>query len=273
MRKTTHIVAVVVLFTSFTTTFISRAFAQYSMEVIPDAQQLVLASGFSGTVLVLDQVGNTLYTSNAAFVDQRFIPASTFKVFSTLVALQSGVVTNREAIIAWDGIERGRPEINRDLDLQTAFQLSAVPHFQYMVRTIGAERMQHFLNAVNYGNRNMSGGIDQFWLTGELRISPREQIEFLAKLYAGDLPFRPEVMQEVREIMRSESAADFTIFSKTGWATLGESDHTGWWIGWVEKSDKPFFFATVLQTTVPGEMFGPARLEITRQVLKQLRVL
>lgn len=273
MQEITRIVAVIVLFTCLTTILTSRAFAQYSIEVIPDAHELVLDGGFSGTILVLDQIGNTLYTANAALVDQRFIPASTFKVFSTLVALQTGVVANREAIIAWDGIERGRPEINRDLDLQTAFQLSAVPHFQHMVRTIGAERMQHFLSAVNYGNRNMSGGIDQFWLTGELRISPREQIDFLAKLYSGDLPFRPEVMQEVREIMRSESAEGFTIFSKTGWATLSASDHTGWWIGWVERSDKPFFFATVLQTATPGEKFGPARLDITRQVLKQLRVL
>lgn len=273
MQKLPRLVAIAALSACLLTLLPGLASAQHSIVELPDAQELVLGSRFSGTTLVLDQVGNTLYTGNPALLDQRFIPASTFKVFSALVALQTGVAANRATIIKWDGIERSRPEIHRDLDLQTAFQLSAVPHFQHLVRTIGAERMQSFLNAVNYGNRNMAGGIDQFWLTGELRISPREQIEFLARLYSGELPFRPEVMQEVREIMRSESTEDYTIFAKTGLATLGESDSTGWWIGWVEKSGNPYFFATVLQTTDPDATFAPARLNITRQVLQLLRVL
>src|SRR5690606_19650780 len=102
-------------------------------------------------------------------VDERFIPASTFKVFSSLVALETGVIESERSVITWDGIKRGRSEINRDLDLQTAFRLSAVPHFQDLVRRIGTERMQHYIDLVGYGNQRISGGLDQFWLTGDLR--------------------------------------------------------------------------------------------------------
>lgn len=253
--------------------FSVSAYSQMTIVELPEARQLLVASGFDGTTLVFDVKEDLLRTSNAELIDQRFIPASTFKVFSTLVALQTGIIESKDSIIAWNGIESSRPEINRDLDLKTAFQLSAVPHFQYLVRTIGAERMQQFLDLANYGNRNMAGGVDQFWLTGELRISPREQIEFLTRLYADALPFSLEVMEEVREIMRGETTDEYSIHAKTGWATLGESEHTGWWIGWVEKPDRPYFFATVLQTTTPGETFANARLELTRQMLVMLHIL
>lgn len=44
-----------------------------------------------------------------------------------------------------------------------------------LARRIGPVRMQHYVDAAEYGNRDLSGGLDQFWLTGNLRISPREQ--------------------------------------------------------------------------------------------------
>lgn len=248
-------------------------FSQTALIEIPAARELIAESGFTGTTLVLNARTNEFFTGNPELVDQEFLPASTFKVFSALVALQTGIVSNKDTVLLWDGIERSRPEINRDLDLRSAFQLSAVPHFQHLVRTIGEEQMQQFLDLADYGNRNMAGGLDQFWLSGELRISPREQIQFLARLYANELPFSMEVMQEVREIMQLEVTDNFSLHAKTGWATPNETDNTGWWTGWVEKADGPYFFATVLQTTMPGETFGSARLEITRQVLALLKVL
>ncbi len=61
--------------------------------------------------------------------------------------------------------------------------------------------MQQFIDAVGYGNGNISGGIDEFWLTGDLRISPREQVDFLVRLYRGALPFSPTTMAMVKEMM------------------------------------------------------------------------
>ncbi|MBD2012873.1 hypothetical protein H6F96_02440 [Microcoleus sp. FACHB-53] len=39
--------------------------------------------------------------------------------------------------------------------------------------------------------------IDRFWLQGPLKITPKEQIEFLQRLYRNDLPFSQRTMNLV----------------------------------------------------------------------------
>jgi beta-lactamase class D len=226
-----------------------------------------------GTVLVYDLNEESYLAGHAERVDRQLIPASTFKVFSSLVALETGVIANPETVIKWDGRTRSRPEINKDLDLQEAFRVSAVPHYQELVRRIGSERMQEFIDAVGYGNGDISGGIDQFWLAGGLRISPREQIDFLVRLSQGTLPFSAKTMEMVKGMMVSEQTTEYTIRSKTGWGVPTEDSHVGWWVGWVERASGVHVFATALETRTPGETFGSTRQSVTREVLAQLGVL
>ncbi len=247
--------------------------AQTPTRELSSARESIDATGFVGAVLVYDLSENSYLAGHAERVDRRRIPASTFKIFNSLVALETGVIVDHHAVIKWDGITRSRSELNRDLDLQTAFRISAVPHFQELARRIGPERMQKFVDAVGYGNGNISGGIDEFWLTGDLRISPREQVEFLERLYRGALPFSPTTMAMVKEMMVSEQTPEHTIRSKTGWAVLHETENVGWWVGWVERKSGVHVFATVLEAREPDQTFGPARQAVTRQVLGQLGVL
>ncbi len=237
------------------------------------ARALIDATGFTGSILVYDHTENRYHAGYAERVDLRLAPASTFKILNSLIALETGVVTDGETVIEWDGTERRRTELNKDLDLTTAFRLSAVPHFQEIARRIGPERMQHYVDAVDYGNRDISGGIDRFWLVGGLRISPREQIAFLSRLYRGDLPFSAQSMTVVKEMMLSERTPGYELRAKTGWAQLPNDENVGWWVGWVEDQSRVHLFATALETQHPGETFGPARLTVTRDVLEKLGVL
>jgi beta-lactamase class D len=240
---------------------------------LPVGRQAVDATGFTGAILLYDPQRNRYEAGHAERIDRQSIPASTFKIFSSLVALETGVIDDADAIIRWDGIVRGRTELNRDLDLKTAFNLSAVPHYQELVRRIGRDRMQRFIDAVGYGNRDLSGGVDAFWLTGGLRISPREQVDFLARLYRGDLPFSQATMATVREMMVNERSARHVLRAKTGWAVLPEAENVGWWVGWVERESGVLIFATVLEATAPGDTFGPARQAVTRRVLEDVGAL
>lgn len=234
------------------------------------ARRLVDDTGYLGTVLIYDLSKQSFTSGHSELVDRRFIPASTFKIFSSLVALETRAIDDNHSTIAWDGIERDRSEINRDLDMQTAFRLSAVPHFQHLVREIGTEKMQHYIDLVQYGNQNISGGLDTFWLTGDLRISPREQVNLLVRLYKNDLPFRPEVMEIVKEMMLTEETEGVAIRAKTGWAIVNEGENVGWWIGWQESGDDVDFFATAITSRNPGKLFGRTRLSLTRDVLTLL---
>ena len=247
-----------------------RASAQQSVVEFQPARDALDASGFDGTILIYDLRADSYLAGHGGKSDTRFIPASTFKVFSSLVALETEIIDSKSAVMAWDGVLRERSEINRDLDLQTAFRLSAVPHYQQLVRRIGTERMQQFIDKVGYGNRDISGGIDRFWLSGGLRISPREQVEFLTRLYHGDLPFSSDTMSAVKAMMVTEQTDDYVLRTKTGWAVIDDTDNTGWWIGWIEKSSNVYVFATVLRTSTPGTDFGAARIAVTRTIFDAL---
>ncbi|MBT8401191.1 MAG: class D beta-lactamase, partial [Rhodothermia bacterium] len=169
------------------------------------ARSVIDSSGFAGTILVYDIAEEQYVAGYRDRVHRRLMPASTFKILNALIAIETGVVEDGSTIIEWDGVSRDRPELNRDLDLATAFRISAVPHFQELARRIGAERMKEYVDAVGYGNRDISGGVDRFWLTGSLRISPAEQVEFIRRLQNDDLPFSSTTMTIVKEIMINES--------------------------------------------------------------------
>ena len=53
-------------------------------------------------------------------------------------------------------------------------------------------REKEYLTRIQYGNADLSGGVDRFWLDGALRISAMEQVDFLRKLYRNELPFKVE---------------------------------------------------------------------------------
>lgn len=233
-----------------------------------DAQRV--ASGFSGGVFLLDGETGDVFATNEQWLVREAIPASTFKVFSSLAALESGVVASTDQIIRLPHYTSTREEINRDLDFASAFALSALPHYQHLVREIGAERMQSYLDIAGYGNRSIGGGVDQFWISGDLRITPREQLEFLQRLYRADLPFRQEVIAQVKQIMQRVEYGG-RVYGKTGWATAADGLHTGWSVGWLEREAKePLYFATLLQTMTPGDSFLNARLELSLAALAEV---
>ena len=231
------------------------------------------AAGVNGSTLIADARTGALVAGHAERVDRPLIPASTFKIISALVALETGVIADAQTVIPWDSVVRDRPEINRDLDLQTAFRLSAVPHFQSLVRRIGSVRMQQALDTIGYGNRNIGGGIDQFWLTGALRISPRGQVAVLTRLLHDDLPVSRRSMAIVRAMMVNEVTATYTIRAKTGLTTPPGSETVGWWVGWVERGPAVHVFATALEAGAPTAGFNAQRLAVTRCALQALSIL
>ena len=156
--------------------------------------------------------------------------------------------------------------------MRTATEHSAVWFYQELARRIGRDRMQHYVDAVGYGNRDISGEIDSFWLEGGLRISPDEQIEFLRRLYADDLPFSARSMTIVKDIITLEETDDYTLRAKTGWAQRVHPQ-IGWFVGYVEKDGDVHFFATNVESATPDEHFGSSKVEITKEILRDLQVI
>ena len=174
------------------------------------------------------------------------LPASTFKIPNSLIALETGVVADPDKdIFKWDGVTRSIEAWNKDHTLRSAIAASAVPVYQEIARRIGAERMQKYVDLFEYGNRDIGGGIDQFWLTGNLRIDPMQQVDFVDRLRRGVLPVSKRSQDLVRDILPVTKVGDAIIRAKSGLlgAEIGKPS-LGWMVGWVEKgSDRTVFRA------------------------------
>jgi beta-lactamase class D len=223
-----------------------------------------------GTAVIFDEKANRYLVFDRKRADTQFIPASTFKVFNALVALETGAVKDEYEVIRWDGVKRSFQMWNRDQSLASAMKYSAVWFYQEMARRAGEKRMQDWIDNVGYGNRDIGGGIDRFWLDGKLRISASEQIEFLRRLAHGTLPFSRENQETVRRITILESAPDYILHGKTGWAVAGDDGMTvdiGWFIGWVERDGRRWFVA--LNIDMPQRDDMTKRLIIARALLQR----
>ncbi|MEC4985766.1 MAG: class D beta-lactamase [Oscillatoria sp. PMC 1068.18] len=229
--------------------------------------------GVNGSILIYDLNQDIFYQHNPQRNSTAFSPASTFKIFNSLVALETNVIKNEVDVLTWDGIERGfnpflKKVWNQDLNLRLAFKYSAVWFYQILARRIGYERMQDFINKVEYGNQNIGNAesIDRFWLDAELQITPEEQINFLRRLYRNDLPFQQRNIEIVKDIMIMEQTPNYVLRAKTGTTST-----IGWYVGYLEQNDNVYFFATNIDIVAEKDI--AARIEVTRLSLQELGLL
>lgn len=221
-----------------------------------------------GTVVICDErPGSTAdmgYHLDRA--KMRFSPASTFKIPHALFALDAGVIRDEFEWIRWDGTERAYPAWNRDQNLRSSMRHSVVWVYQGFARAIGEGREREYLEQVNYGNRDPTGG-DPFWVEGNLRISAHEQIDFLKKLHRNKLPFSVAHQRLVKDVMIVEAGPDWILRGKTGW-----NGSIGWWVGWVEHPTGAVFFALNIDTPNRAEDL-PKREGIARAILVSMGAL
>jgi beta-lactamase class D len=221
-----------------------------------------------GCFTMLNNTDGQITVYNMAMDTTRFNPASTFKIINSLIGLQTGIITDENMVIKWDGVTRPRTEWNKDLDMKEAFKVSAVPYYQEVARRIGKDTMQQWIDSIYYGNRNVSGPIDSFWLNNTLKISPDEQLGFLKKLYFDQLPFRKSVQQTVRNVMLQEDNTLYKLSYKTGWGFDESKNNIGWVAGWVEENRHVYFFVTLIKSPDPAMDIRIVRMEITKNILK-----
>ncbi len=233
-------------------------------------QTLFANYNVKGTMLIESLDGKERYVYNEARAKMPLIPASTFKIPNTLIALQEGVV-DAQSIIVWDGMERSIKAWNQDQTLSLAFKSSCVWCYQKFARGIGLETYDAYLHKLNYGNAKTGDNVERFWLDGALRISAYEQIAFLKKLYQDELPFAQTHLDTLKAIMVDEQTATYTLRAKTGWAVPKEAEHHGWYVGYVEGSKGVYFFATNLLT--PSSEVLPLRKSLTLEALKRKGIL
>jgi len=222
-------------------------------------------NSINGSILIESADGSIKHQYNVGD-NESFIPASTFKIPNTLIILEEGLIKDQREIIKWDGKEREYAPWNKDQTLKTAFQYSCVWCYQFYAKQVGDEKYHSYLRKFNYGNLLTGDDITRFWLDGDLRISVKDQIKFLRKVYAEDLPVQKQHIKTLKNIMLTDDEVDYKIWSKTGW-----SGKDGWYIGYLVVDNKTWFFAHHIEIKTQSDL--ALRKKITLQIFKMLKII
>ncbi len=222
-----------------------------------------------GCFTMMDNTSGEITVYNMAMDTTRVLPASTFKIVNSLIGLQTGKILNDTMTIKWDGVKRPVEAWNKDMGMTEAFKVSNVPYYQEVARRIGPDTMKLWIDSMHYGNRNISGPIDSFWLNNRLKVSPDEQLGLLKRLFFDQLPFRKGVQESVRQAMLQEDNTAYKLSYKTGWGYDEGNRSVGWLAGWIEENKHVYFFVTLVRTPNRELDLVPVRLKITKNILTQ----
>jgi len=134
--------------------------------------------GLSGTFVLYDSKNNTYTGHSLARAQQRYFPASTFKIPNTLIGLSAGAIKTVDDVLPYGGKPQPFPSREKDMSLREAITISNVPVYQELARRTGLKTMQQNVNKLSYGNMEIGKQVDNFWLVGPLKISAIEQTQF-----------------------------------------------------------------------------------------------
>jgi beta-lactamase class D len=233
----------------------------------------------TGSTTLFDYKNRKWIYSDSTDAFKQSLPASTFKILHSLIALETEAIKDENEVIRWDGINKDffgtKMDIwNKDTDLKTAYKNSTVWFYVEIAKQLGRKKYKKYLKKCNYGNLNFTEKGSDFWNYGEYGISPKEQIEFLIKLYENKLPFSQTTLDKVKKIMISEQNEKFVFRDKTGW-TKKDGVDIGWWIGYLQTTENIYFFTTRLTKSIDDKNpnFSKARKEITKKILKEIKAI
>ncbi len=234
------------------------------------------------TFIAQDLRTNTCWLSHRKRVLERHTPWSTFKIPHSLIALQTGAVKHVDETIAWDTIlypsEDYWPKSwRKDQTLATAFKRSAHWFYQALVPRISYESYQHWLHVFNYGNQAVQKGQQDFWLGKGLKISAKEQLNFINCLVSTDCGLSAQTIERFESIALQQNKQSYALFAKTGAGPLVLHDtasaYEGWYMGYVRDSEqKPVASFALYMQGKTYNAIKDARQELSLQLLSYLNL-
>lgn len=211
--------------------------------------------GVNGTAIFYYPESDTYAVYQKELSEKRSSPCSTFKIFSTYVGLDMGVIQMNDSVRTWNGTTYWYEPWNRDIGLPDAFRQSCVWYYRQVIDDIGQPVMQAHIDEMNYGNRDISdwqGDLNEgeplaelkgFWLESSLKISPKEQIQVLRRIM--EHPEKGELANTLKLLMltRDDAATGLKVYGKTGFGRVDGKNTDAWFVGLYEKNGKTAYFA------------------------------
>jgi len=212
-------------------------------QVLGSAKLEKLAGDRTVAFVAVDLKTGARHGLGGDLLDERRSPWSSFKIPNMVIALETKVSANADAKREWDRERHPQqgywpPVWKKSHTLESAFQNSVIWYFKDIAADVGTERYLDYLATFSYGNQEVPEESNDFWLGGDLKISPREQVDFLAALRQGGFDIADNTLAALEQASLIASQEGYALHAKSGagrvksGASKGRLE--GWYVGWVD---------------------------------------
>lgn len=242
--------------------------------------------GINGAAVIYEPSGNRYQIYNQELALTRRSPCSTFKIISSLIGLENGIIHPDESVRTWSGEIFWNEEWNRDIDFSDAFRSSCVWYFREIIDEIGKDRIQENLNKIGYGNCDISDWegrlntnnnnpvLTGFWLESSLLISPKEQTEVMERIFGDSTDYSEETLDQLKQVMLlpGQDSADITIYGKTGMGKANGIVVDVWYTGFADFADQRIYFCVYLGETDHKNVSSAKAKEIAIKIISDCKI-
>lgn len=237
--------------------------------------------GMNGAAVIYDTDARLFHIYNRETAETRRSPCSTFKIISSLIALEHGMIDPADSMRKWSGEVFWNEKWNQDIDFDGAFHESCVWYFREVIDEIGQELMQEELNRLSYGNcdisdwegslntNNSNRALTGFWIESSLVISPREQTEVMERIFGADSVYSEATRDVLKEVMLVDAQKEegIAVYGKTGMGKAEGITVDAWFAGFAENDGKTIYFCVYLGRTDGKNVTSAAAREIALRLV------
>lgn len=230
---------------------------------IVEAEWSEYFNGLNGTAVLYDVANRRYMVYHDDLASIRRSPCSTFKIISSLTALENGIFEPEDSTRNWSGEIFWNEDWNRDLDFCEAFRTSCVWYYRQLIDDIGKDMMQKELNKLQYGNcdisdwegrlntNNNNRALTGFWIESSLMISPKEQVEVMERIFGEGSDYSEETRNELKQVMlvSEQEKDDISVYGKTGMGKAEGVVVDAWFTGFAERAEGKLYFCVHLGRT------------------------
>lgn len=249
--------------------------------VIIDADWSGYFDGMNGAAVVYDPSENRYQIYNEPVANTRRSPCSTFKIISSLIGLENGIIEAEDSMRAWSGERFWNAEWNKDIRFDEAFRSSCVWYFREIIDETGEDLMQTELDRLRYGNRDISDwkgiantnnqnrALTGFWIESSLQISPREQTEVLERIFGEESGYSEAAQNQLKQVMLLSDQTDpgVVIYGKTGMGKAHGVVADAWFTGFADMDDRRIYFCVYLGETPGADVSSTKAKEIAANII------
>lgn len=240
--------------------------------------------GLNGAAVFYDAAQGQYRIYNEELAAVRRSPCSTFKIISSLIAMENGIIEPADSTRAWSGEIFWNEKWNTDLAFEQAFRESCVWYFREVIDEIGQELMEEELHKLQYGNcdisdwegrlntNNNNRALTGFWIESSLAISPKEQTEVMERIFGEDSVYAGQTKEELKQVMAVTGPDDteISIYGKTGMGKEQGIVVDAWFTGFMESAKGKIYFCIYLGRTDDRNVSSTVAKEIAVQICREI---